>query len=533
MHRSTPGLRRTVFTSLASRIGVFVFAATLVGALAVAGTSALAVRAFLRSQTESRVPEAAQRARDRLELWYSQRALDIVIFAHNDIVVGGLARIARGSTGARATDRKEIEQYLGYVRDGLPVYSAIFALDGEGRLIASTADGEVMSREDARQLASVAEPSVSDPLFDGRGESVQVVSAPVTYAEPARIASLHAVIPVAELVAQLRAAVDDGGGRVHVFDERDRRIASSHDGSTETLALELARAEDGNAVEYSAADGVRVVASGMPLPRLGWRVVFERDYGSTFAAIASILTRTVGLNVGIALVLAAVAFVAARSMLRPLNQLSECAKRLRDGEVDVALPVVSADHEVGTLARSFAEMVDSLTRANEVLEQLAITDGLTKIHNHRYFQDQLAHALRRADSAGLELALVLIDIDDFKALNDRFGHATGDRVLEGLAQVLNANVRECDVLARYGGEEFALLALETNVEEAANLAEQVRLSVHEHAFHDVDGGVPIRVTVSIGVAGYRGDRQRFFADADRALYAAKHAGKDCVEVAGG
>ncbi|MBY0399130.1 GGDEF domain-containing protein, partial [Myxococcota bacterium] len=191
----------------------------------------------------------------------------------------------------------------------------------------------------------------------------------------------------------------------------------------------------------------------------------------------------------------------------------------------------SADHEVGTLARSFSEMVESLTRANEVLEQLAITDGLTKIHNHRYFQDQLAHAVARADSAGMALALVLIDIDDFKALNDRHGHATGDRVLEGLAQVLNTNARECDVLARYGGEEFALLALDTELEAAVAVAEQIRLAVHEHAFDGVEGGKPIQVTVSIGVAQYRGDRRRLFADADRALYAAKAGGKDCVEVA--
>lgn len=531
MSSSDSGLRRSAFASLASRIAFFVLAATLVSALAVAGTSALAVRAFLRGQTENRVPEAALRARDRLELWYAQRALDVGIFAHSDIVVGGLARVARAGTGARAADREEIEQYLGDVRDGLPVYAAIFALDGAGRTIASTGKDEILAPEVARRLAAVAEPTVSDVLAAADGDRIQIVSAPVPLADRGRAASLHAVIPASALVAQLRAANEDGSGRVHVFDAKGERIASSLAGATGSLAPALAEAEVGSSVEYPAADGVRVVASGLPLPRLGWRVVFERDYGSTFAAIASILTRTVGLNVGIALVLAAVAFAAARSMLRPLNVLSDCAKRLRDGEVDVALPVVSADHEVGTLARSFREMVESLTRANEVLEQLAITDGLTKIHNHRYFQDQLANALRRADSAGMELALVLIDIDDFKALNDRFGHATGDRVLEGLAQVLNANVRECDVLARYGGEEFALLALETNVATAVALAEQVRLAVHEHAFETADGGEPIRVTVSIGVAGYRGDRGRFFADADRALYAAKHAGKDCVEVA--
>ncbi len=531
LRASFPSLPGRVFSSLASRIGFFVFAATLASALAVAGTSALAVRQFLRSQTEDRIPEAAMRARDRLDLWYAQRVLDIEIFSHSDIVVGGLARVARGQAAARAVDRAEMEQYLGYVRDGLPVYSAIFVLDSQGRQIASIGGEGTVDSKAARRLAKVDEPTLSSALVAPNGESIQVVSAPVTLAGSAVTASLHAVIPLAELRAQLVAAIGDGTGRLHVFDEHGELLASSLEGAKDTLAPELARGEEGSAVEYSAADGVRVVASGLPLARLGWHVVFERDYGSTFAAIASILTRTVAMNVGIALVLAAFAFAAARYMLRPLHLLSKCAMRLRDGETNVALPVVSADHEVGTLARSFAEMVDSLTRANEVLGQLAITDGLTKIHNHRFFQDQLASAIRQTENTGAPLALVLLDIDDFKALNDRFGHAAGDGVLEDLARLLKAHARVHDVLARYGGEEFALLAPETSLGFAVMLAEQVRLAVHEHVFRGPGADCSISVTVSIGVAAYRGERVRFFADADRALYAAKHAGKDCVEVA--
>jgi diguanylate cyclase (GGDEF)-like protein len=520
-----------VFGSLASRIGFFVFAATLASALAVAGTSALAVREFLRSRTEDRIPEAATRARDRLELWYAQRALDIEIFSHSSIVVGGLARVAGGSPAARAANRSEIEQYLGYVRDGLPVYSAIFALDSQGAQIASIGGGAALEPALARRIARVDKPSISGALVARGGERIQLVSAPVTLTGSTGTASLHAVIPLAALRAQLRAAVGDGTSRLHVFDERGALVASSRDGAATELAPELARAAEGRTVEYTAADGVRVVASGLPLARLGWRVVFEGDYGSTFAPIASILTRTVAMNLGIALVLAGFAFAIARYLLRPLHVLSECAMRLRDGETNVALPVVSADHEVGTLARSFAEMVESLTRANEALEQLAITDGLTKIHNHRFFQDQLASAIRRAENMQTPLALVLLDLDDFKALNDRYGHATGDGVLEELARLLSAHARACDVLARYGGEEFALLVPDTSLEAAVALAEQIRLAVQEHTFRGATPDAPIRVSVSIGVASYQGDRVRFFADADRALYAAKHAGKDCVEVA--
>jgi diguanylate cyclase (GGDEF)-like protein len=530
LRASVVNLPRRLFTSLASRVGFFVFVATLASALAVAGTSALAVREFLRSRTAERIPEAASRTRDRLELWYAQRALDLEIFSHSDIVVGGLSRLARSGAAARAADRREIEQYLGYVRQGLPVYSAIFALDRAGTPIAQIGEPLELDPAHAQRLASLERVRVSGVLLARGGQRIQLVSAPVMLDRGGK-ASLHAVISLAELNAQLRSAIGDAAGRVHVFDPRGALIASSLDAAPAVISPELAKAEAGRAVEYSAADGVHVVASALPLARLGWVVVFEGDYGSTFGPIASILSRTVGLDLGIALALAGVAFAVASYLLRPLHVLSECAKRLRDGESNVALPVVSADHEIGTLARSFAEMVESLTRANEALSQLAITDGLTKIHNHRFFQDQLASAIRHAESTRTPLSLVLLDIDDFKSLNDRYGHAAGDGVLEQLARLLAGRARPSDVVARYGGEEFALLARGADLASSIALAEQIRLAVHEHGFLGPVPGIEIRVTVSIGVAAYRGDRVRFFADADRALYAAKHAGKDCVEAA--
>lgn len=520
------------FTTLASRIGFFVFAATLAGAVAVAGTSALALRAFLRNQTEARIVETAVAARDRLAIWHQQRLLDVEVFSKSELVVAGLARSSRGGRPARGSAREEVEQYLQYVRDGLPVYSAIFALDRAGRTIASVGDRVELAAGSAARLAPTAEPTFAGLLPDSKGRPALVVSAPVGPAGAAGFASLHALIPVAELEAQMRIAVGDSQGRIHLYDERDRLIASSVANFQGGVAAEIVAPRGGTAVAYSASDGVRVVASGLPFTQLHGRLVFERDYGSAFAAVASILVRTATLNFGIALVFALLAFATARSMLRPLRLLSQCAVRLRDGETDVDLPVVRADHEIGTLARSFGEMVQSLTRANEVLGQLAITDGLTKIHNHRHFQDQLALVTAQVDRTGAPLALILLDIDDFKALNDRFGHAGGDAVLERLGHLLNAHARPTDVLARYGGEEFALLARDTTLDQAVTLAEQIRMAVHDEVFFDRDGRSTIRITISVGVSAYRGDRIRFFQSADQALYAAKHAGKDCVLLSG-
>jgi diguanylate cyclase (GGDEF)-like protein len=522
---------RGLFSSLASRIGFFVLAATLTSALAVAFTSALAVRAFLRSRVEDRIPDAASRARDRLELWYAQRALDVEVFANSDILEAGLGALTRDGNPRDATARAEVEQYLGYVREGLPVYAAIFALGARGELLASVGTDVGLAPATARALAAAASGSVSGALRLGTLGVGQVVSTPVHAASGANV-TLHAVIPIAQLRGQLAAAIGESAGRLHVFDERGALVASSRDGYAGDLARELMlRDAAGRIAEYDAADGVRVVASAQPLANPRWWVVFEDDYGAAFAPIASILKRTVGLNLVIVIVLAAAAFAIARYPLRPLHALSEAALRLRDGETDVRLPTSSADHEVGVLARSFAEMVESLTRARATLEQLAITDGLTKIHNHRFFQDRLASEIRAAESSGAPLGLILLDIDDFKALNDTYGHATGDGVLVDLALLLVGNARPQDTVARYGGEEFVVLTRDLGLDDSVALAEQIRLAVHDHVFRGPVAGARVHVTVSIGVSSYQGDRARFFADADRGLYAAKHAGKDCVVAA--
>ncbi len=126
---------------------------------------------------------------------------------------------------------------------------------------------------------------------------------------------------------------------------------------------------------------------------------------------------------------------------------------------------------------------------------------------------------------------MLIDIDDFKNLNDRFGHAAGDELLHGLALIMNATVRSSDLLARYGGEEFAVLAPGTDQKGVYQLAEKLRTAIAESSFILSDSMRLTRVTVSVGLSQFKNDRKKFFEEADRALYRAKAAGKNCVMTA--
>ena len=185
-------------------------------------------------------------------------------------------------------------------------------------------------------------------------------------------------------------------------------------------------------------------------------------------------------------------------------------------------------HRLQILALQAAE---ALVRAQlfETAERLATTDGLTGLHNHRRMQELLDAAFKQAHRYGRKVSLLLLDIDHFKNVNDRYGHPAGDAVLRGVATMLAAQARDSDVVARYGGEEFAVALPETDRAGALVIAERIRAAI-ERVDQLTDSG-PVRVTVSIGVATFPDDardKASLVECADKSLYAAKHGGRNRV-----
>jgi diguanylate cyclase (GGDEF)-like protein len=182
-----------------------------------------------------------------------------------------------------------------------------------------------------------------------------------------------------------------------------------------------------------------------------------------------------------------------------------------------------------SIAPQIAVAVDRMVlreRAGEY-EQLSITDPLTGLLNRRYIEERLAEEVNRADRSGDPMSFMMIDVDEFKSYNDRYGHPAGDEALKIVGQILRENLRGADVAARYGGEEFSVLLPETSVEESRTIAERIRRHVEETKF-------PRRkVTVSIGIASLGGDVagvKELIAAADAALYQAKRAGRNTIKI---
>jgi diguanylate cyclase (GGDEF)-like protein len=174
-------------------------------------------------------------------------------------------------------------------------------------------------------------------------------------------------------------------------------------------------------------------------------------------------------------------------------------------------------------------------RLHDVVQWQAITDELTGLVNRRRFLDALRSEIGRGQRLGGRISVVLADLDDFKLVNDRFGHHAGDEVLLAFANLLRAHGRDVDVAARLGGEEFAILLPETGIDGASAGAERLRRSLAELVLPIGDNGQEVRVTASFGVAELTNGQSLdgLLRAADTALYLAKGKGKNRVEVAAG
>jgi len=186
---------------------------------------------------------------------------------------------------------------------------------------------------------------------------------------------------------------------------------------------------------------------------------------------------------------------------------------------------------LGILANQAAAALATI-RLLERNKQLAIRDGLTGLYNRRAFDEALVQAIAREDRRQGHLAVLLLDLDHFKKLNDTYGHQAGDAALRNAAAILQGHLRKGDLAARYGGEEFVVILPGTKEKGASKLADRVRQAIADA--HLVFEGARISVTTSLGMAVWPGDgkdSEQILSAADQALYAAKQGGRNRVVAA--
>jgi two-component system cell cycle response regulator len=184
------------------------------------------------------------------------------------------------------------------------------------------------------------------------------------------------------------------------------------------------------------------------------------------------------------------------------------------------------------VGRRTVELHREIADKNKQLEDLALTDHLTGLPNRRAVEEFAERQLRGAIRHKFSLWVVLPDLDIFKSVNDKFGHSAGDEVLKRFAEILRANTRAADICGRLGGDEFILVLSYTNKEDISRTAERLR---EEFACEKFEfAGKSVRLTASFGISGFQGmgapELRQLLDRADRALYAAKQAGRNQVKI---
>jgi len=207
---------------------------------------------------------------------------------------------------------------------------------------------------------------------------------------------------------------------------------------------------------------------------------------------------------------------------RASKVISENALSLDYSEENIQLLSTLAAHTVAAL--------ENATRY-EHTKKMVITDTLTKTYNYGYFQSRLKEEIQRAERQGQIFSLVMVDLDGFKQLNDRFGHPSGDRILKETAHIIKESIRGIDILCRYGGDEFALILPQTDKQETIKVLERMRTEIEEHNFTTAvkEEVGELKLTASFGCAMYPQDStysEQLIEQADQALYDAKKSGRN-------
>jgi len=381
------------------------------------------------------------------------------------------------------------------------------------------------------------------PIRTADGRVVGVLSAHVHWNWMTRI--VESAIVREGVPADLEVLIVNGAGAVLY----PQQIMGQQ--RPELLAARLHQGNQG----WSVADGYVSSVLEVPTPAgsgLSWYVVVRQPLDAALQPAHILLYKLLALGVLAALGLAVVAYYLAQHLSRPIELLAKSAKLVQAKRTGVTFPQEHSVLEIAQLGQSIQSMTESLlgkerelqdanaslevtvtqrtaalTQANAELLKLATHDALTGVYNRRRFDEKLNECSLLFERTGRPFALLFIDADHFKRVNDSFGHASGDEVLHQLARLIEQSVRLTDFVARYGGEEFAVLLQDIlDVHGAVRVAENIRGRVADASFGQVG---QVTVSIGIGMAQEADDNTiTLIKRADQQLYQAKSSGRNRV-----
>ncbi len=420
-------------------------------------------------------------------------------------------------------------------------FNSSFIVSPQGKVLSASASvpdllGRQMHSTAAQDAIQTQRPTISEPFQGRSGRWLILYTHPIFSADKRYIGYiagtlyLHQDNVLDRLLGQhfhrddsVLRVVDRNGTLIY---DRDRSMLGKPAAELQALAPAL-RGETGE-LRFVDAQGREMLAGYAPVPSTGWSLIAQRPVAGTLQPLSDLLLATARNTLPLLLLSIASLWLLSRLIAKPLGELAGFAKRMQDlDSADGIRGVRSWYFEATQLKRALLMGLASMHHKMRDLRRKSATDTLTGLLNRRGLEEAMA-MLQAEDTP---VAIVVIDIDHFKNINDRYGHAAGDRALQRLARQMADSARASDTLARAGGEEFVMLLPGVPMAAAVAAAHRLRLKIATSPDPDLSAHP---ITLSAGVAHYPthgATLEAVYQRADQALYYAKNHGRNAVAAA--
>ncbi|MEO6059172.1 MAG: diguanylate cyclase [Candidatus Limnocylindria bacterium] len=528
--RAGSALRRVGLGSVRTTILTLAVLATLIPSLATGWISYRQHRRAIEARLNEQLTSSSAQSAREVGLWLKERLYDLRVFAASYEVTENLERGGGGS--------RRLPDYLNSVNERFPDFDELIVVAPDLRTVAHTgrAPGKLHLAGDWLRRAREGGPVLGDPQrADSASAATMEVAVPIVNAAGRFLGVLVARLNFKGIEQPVRDLLAGPDSRIVVVRPDGQSIVNIGGMFNALPEPPLRRLEqaDGASVAYGAPDGVPVLGVLAQVPGTDWMTVAEIPAATAYADIRRLRNTTGSMVLVLLLVVGSLAYGLGLLVVLPLERLSRAADQVAGGDLEVEVPV-SGGGEVAQLTGVFNDMVRRLREGRAELERLSVTDELTGLANRRHLDDEIEREVQRHERHERAFAVLLLDVDRFKALNDTHGHPAGDAVLRQLARVLEESTRKEDTVARFGGEEFLVILPETPAEGATLKAERIRAAIEGHRFAIDEGGAEVSVTASIGLAlfpKHGRTPETLIAAADQALYHSKQGGRNRVTTA--
>lgn len=537
--------------SIRNRILFFSILVTLVPSIGMGWFWYDISRKTTTAKVEQKLAIAADIVAREIGLWFKERNYDLRVFSNSFVVAENLTIYQQNRQNTEQISKKtgvalrKISTYLGLIITKFENYHRLSVLDGNGKVLAASSPLEhetfVVLPENWQQQVSRNQYFVGDYfLTDDEGAPLVLVGIPLLNNENDTVIGffvleVHLDTIETLLYASLPGKDDRVGNCYMTLLEKNGRIIF---GTAPVMASDRPDVASAEVMElftrprvlqeYVNNQQVQMIGIAFSFNDLPWSILIEEHTNDAYAGLIEARDQILLITVLLTIVIGGAAVIVARNIIIPLKALTAGVLQVADGNLGVTVPVRRND-ELGIVSEMFNEMVYRLRESQSRLEELATTDPLTGLANRKQIMTDLDLQMESFCRHATDFAVLMLDIDFFKRVNDSYGHQAGDTVLIGMANILDNVLRTLDTAGRYGGEEFMVILDTTDIHQAQQTAERIREAVESHSFSWQDQ--ELRITVSIGVAAVTPDDNTIsslISRVDMALYRAKAEGRNRV-----